>query len=74
MIETGFCRDGHTTCPFCATEIAAPVRSELGAAGHTLYVWHCPSCTSVFETLETDPSEFDVRDAIQRYWPNLLVA
>ena len=71
----GTFREGiHLTCAFCATAIAAPAYSELKATGGTVMVWHCPSCASVFETSETAPSESEVTDAIEAYWPNLLVA
>lgn len=74
MTDGIFRKGVHLTCSFCATGIAAPAYSELKATGDTLRVWHCPSCASVFETSDTASSDIEVEDAIEAYWPNLLVA
>lgn len=74
MTDIASLRSVCISCPFCATDIVGPARSELRTTGDTSHVWHCPACAIVFETSETAPSESELRRAIEAYWPNLLVA
>ena len=74
MTDTSLPDRAGVRCAFCGTDILCPVRSEIRSTAETLHVWHCPTCTSVFETSELAPPEAEVQHAIEAYWPNLLVA
>jgi transcriptional regulator NrdR family protein len=62
----------HTETAFDANdELIAADKSEYRAGTHIRHLWHCPTCSARFESIEQIPVEAMTTDDI---FPALLVA
>ena len=52
-------------------ELIAPDKSEYSAGTHIRHLWHCPNCSTRFESIEQIPVEAMTSDDV---FPVLLVA
>jgi hypothetical protein len=59
------------SCVRCGEELLAPDKSEYRAGTHIRHLWHCPNCSTRFESIEQIPVEAMTADDIL---PSLLVA
>jgi hypothetical protein len=59
------------SCVRCNEELIAPDQSEYCAGTHIRHLWHCPSCSARFESIEQIPVEVMTTDDI---FPSLRVA
>ena len=59
------------SCVRCGEELLAPDKSEYRAGTHIRHLWHCPNCSTRFESIEQIPLETMTTDDI---FPALLVA
>jgi DNA-directed RNA polymerase subunit RPC12/RpoP len=59
------------SCVRCGEELLAPDKSEYRAGTHIRHLWHCPNCSTRFESIEQIPVETMTTDDI---FPALLVA
>jgi len=58
------------TCVQCHEELIAPDRSEHRDT-HIRHLWHCPKCSTRFESIEQVPADAMTADD---FYPSLLVA
>jgi hypothetical protein len=59
------------SCVRYGEELLAPDKSEYRAGTHIRHLWHCPNCSTRFESIEQIPVETMTTDDI---FPALLVA
>jgi RNase P subunit RPR2 len=63
-----------TLCESCSSPLAARVWREAAKEGQERVLWHCPVCAAEFETVESSTSRVDDKEAVDVFWPTLLVA
>lgn len=64
-----------TTCSECSSPLAIRTWCEATDDGGVRLLWRCTVCGSEFETVESASRSADgVQEAVEMFWPTLLVA
>jgi hypothetical protein len=69
-------RHRFTTCIKCSSPLALQTWCEPADDDGVRILWRCPACASEFETVErcTDEKVGELKEAMDVFWPTLLVA